>query len=90
MLGRAIPRRKHAQGVIERLLEVIQSGTLEPGIRPPSERQLMSMFEVGRPAVRKALQKLERMGLIAITHGVPPTGDSSLGEVHQSSLRVRR
>ena len=29
----------------------------------------MAQYQVGRPAVREAMQALERMGLIAITHG---------------------
>ena len=29
----------------------------------------MASFQVGRPAIREALQNLQRMGLIQITHG---------------------
>jgi DNA-binding FadR family transcriptional regulator len=64
-----VPRRKLAQSVLDQLLESIQSGALQAGSRLPSERQLMAMFGVGRPAVREALQSLERMGLVSITHG---------------------
>lgn len=35
----------------------------------PSERELMAALQVGRPAVREALQRLERMGMISISHG---------------------
>ena len=42
---------------------------LEPGDPLPSERDLMARFEVGRPAVREALQDLERSGLVEIRHG---------------------
>ena len=35
----------------------------------PSERELMKRFGVGRPAVREAMQTLNTMGLITITHG---------------------
>lgn len=67
--GDAIPRRKLADEVTERLLARIRSGEFREGERLPSERQLMGLFGVGRPAIREALQNLERMGLIAITHG---------------------
>ncbi len=35
----------------------------------PSERALMDRFEVGRPAVREALQSMANKGLITISHG---------------------
>lgn len=65
----AIPRRKLSDEVTERLLAKIRAGEFAEGERLPSERQLMQNFGVGRPAIREALQNLERMGLIAITHG---------------------
>jgi len=64
-----IARRKLAHEVTERLLAQVRDGTYPEGERLPSERQLMERFGVGRPAIREALQDLERMGLIAITHG---------------------
>lgn len=64
-----IPRRKLADQVLERLIELIRGGRLAPGDKMPSERALMQRYGVGRPAVREALQTLEGMGLIAIRHG---------------------
>ena len=64
-----IRRRKLGQEVLDRLLVKIQSGTFPPGSNLPSERELMILFSVGRPAVREALQGLERMGLLSIIHG---------------------
>ncbi|MFN3322755.1 MAG: transcriptional regulator NanR [Bryobacteraceae bacterium] len=64
-----IIRKKLSHEVMERLLKEIESGSLSPGSRLPSERELMEMYGVGRPAVREALQGLESMGLITITHG---------------------
>lgn len=65
----AIPRRKLSDEILERLLKTIEAGELAAGDKLPSERQLMAKYKVGRPAVREALQALERMGLIDITHG---------------------
>jgi GntR family transcriptional regulator, sialic acid-inducible nan operon repressor len=64
-----IRRRKLGQEVLDRLLNKIQSGNFQPGSHLPSERELMKLYSVGRPAVREALQGLERMGLVSIVHG---------------------
>lgn len=64
-----IPRRKLYQEVFDRLLQRICSGEFEPGDQLPSERALMQSYGVGRPAVREALQSLERAGIVTITHG---------------------
>ena len=64
-----IARRKLSHEVLERLLARIRSGEFLPGSLLPSERELMQALGVGRPAVREALQALERMGLVAIVHG---------------------
>lgn len=64
-----IARRKLSQSVLDQLLERISRGEFAHGSLLPSERQLMESFGVGRPAVREALQDLQRMGLVVITHG---------------------
>lgn len=67
-----IERRKLSHAVEDRLLERLQTGDMLPGDVLPSERELMLLYSVGRPAVREALQNLERMGLIEIRHGERP------------------
>jgi GntR family transcriptional regulator, sialic acid-inducible nan operon repressor len=64
-----IKRRKLSDAVLERLLYMIETGAVQPGDQLPSERELMSRYRVGRPAVREALQTLKNMGLIEIHHG---------------------
>jgi DNA-binding FadR family transcriptional regulator len=64
-----IPRRKLAHEVRDRLLAMIESGDLACGDKMPSEHTIMDMFKVGRPAVREALQSLEGLGVISISHG---------------------
>ncbi|MCB9969025.1 MAG: transcriptional regulator NanR [Geminicoccaceae bacterium] len=64
-----IQRRKLFQEVLERLLERLRAGEFQPGDQLPSERELMQFYGVGRPAVREALQALERDGIVTITHG---------------------
>ncbi|TPJ35352.1 transcriptional regulator NanR [Mesorhizobium sp. B2-5-13] len=64
-----IVRRKLSDEVFARLKRLITSGELQPGDDMPSERELMERFEVGRPAIREAMQALNNMGLVAISHG---------------------
>jgi DNA-binding FadR family transcriptional regulator len=64
-----IPRRKLADEILDRLLQMIERGAVAPGGFLPSERELMARFGVGRPAVREAMQTLAGMGLIQIQHG---------------------
>jgi len=55
--------------IVEQLVENIQNGTLQPGDKLPSERQLIEMLRVGRSSVREALQGLVMMGLVEIRPG---------------------
>ncbi|MFK8077033.1 MAG: transcriptional regulator NanR [Granulosicoccus sp.] len=64
-----IVRKKLGDQVYEQLLSQIEAGDLVPGDYLPSERELMKQFDVGRPAIREALQLLHSNGLIIISHG---------------------
>lgn len=64
-----IRRRKLSEEVLERLLTLIQSRKLQPGDQLPPERELMTLYGVGRPAIREAMQQLASMGRITINHG---------------------
>jgi DNA-binding FadR family transcriptional regulator len=55
--------------VADRLLEEIRRRRLKPGDQLPSERQLMQEHDVGRPAIREAMQQLQHAGLVIIRHG---------------------
>jgi GntR family transcriptional regulator, sialic acid-inducible nan operon repressor len=88
-----IRRRKLSHEILDRLLARITRGELAAGDHLPSERDLMSLYRVGRPAVREAMQALERMGLIAITHGerariVAPTARNIIDQVAQSARHL--
>ncbi len=67
-----IQRMKLSDQVQSRLLSMIQSERLRPGDLLPSERELMESYSVGRPAIREAMQNLQRMGLVEIKHGERP------------------
>ncbi|HOB95643.1 MAG TPA: transcriptional regulator NanR [Aquabacterium sp.] len=64
-----IQKRKLYQEVLDRLMLRIQTGEIAPGAQLPPERELMEQYGVGRPAVREALQALERSGIVEISHG---------------------
>jgi DNA-binding FadR family transcriptional regulator len=68
-ISEKIRRRKLSDEVLDRLLQLIEQGEVDPGGFLPSERDLMTRFGVGRPAIREALQALASMGIIQIQHG---------------------
>lgn len=75
-----LKRRKLYQEILDRLIAAISSAEYPPGSQLPSERELMSRFEVGRPAIREAMLTLQQMGLVRISHGerarvINPTAD---------------
>jgi len=49
----------------------ILEGSLKPGDRLPSERDLAVELGVSRPALREAIQRLASKGLLITRHGVP-------------------
>jgi DNA-binding FadR family transcriptional regulator len=65
----AIVRRKLSDEVFDRLKAMIVNGDRAPGQTLPSERELMTRFGVGRPAIREAMQALANLGLVTISHG---------------------
>jgi DNA-binding FadR family transcriptional regulator len=88
-----IQRRKLSDEVRRRLLDMIESGELPPGSALPSERELMARYQVGRPAVREAMQSLETMRMVSIRHGerarvVPLTPRSMLAQMHHTTRHL--
>lgn len=73
-IGRALRRRplarkKLSDMVEEELEQMIRRREFAEGEQLPSERELMSFFNVGRPSVREALAALKRKGLVQINNG---------------------
>jgi len=95
MANEAIPRRKLYQEVLDRLLERIRTGEIPPGAHLPSERELMETYDVGRPAVREALQALERSGIVEIAQGerarvVVPTAEGLIEQITGGARHLLR
>jgi GntR family transcriptional regulator, sialic acid-inducible nan operon repressor len=64
-----IRRAKLHELVSQKLEEMIRSGELKPGDQLPSERAIMTAFNIGRPAVREAFLSLENKGIIVTESG---------------------
>lgn len=91
--GAPIARRKLSHEVVERLLARIRAGEFPSGSLLPSERELMQALGVGRPAVREALQAIERMGLVAIVHGegarvLALSAESVIEQISESAMHL--
>ena len=59
-----VTRETVSSQIREQLLQRITDGTLEPGARVPSERELSEQFGVARTSVREAMQGLISMGVV--------------------------
>ena len=90
-----IQKRKLYQEVIDRLMRRIENGELSPGDQLPSERELMETYNVGRVAVREALQALARSGIVEISHGerarvVTPTASLLIDQIAEGARHLLR
>ncbi len=65
----AIKRRRLYEDVASGLEQMIRDADFSPGDQLPSERDLMTRFGVGRPAVREALFHLQKMGVVEVRSG---------------------
>lgn len=64
-------RQPKLSDVIEQQLEfLILEGTLRPGEKLPPERELAKQFDVSRPSLREAIQRLEAKGYCFVVRAV--------------------
>ncbi|NUU66963.1 transcriptional regulator NanR [Enterobacteriaceae bacterium BIT-l23] len=83
---RPLTRKKLSDMVEEELEQMIRRREFSEGDPLPSERELMTMFDVGRPSVREALAALRRKGLVQINNGERarvsrPSADTIISEL---------
>jgi GntR family transcriptional repressor for pyruvate dehydrogenase complex len=64
-----IEQRSVVAEVTQRLLEYLLSGSLKPGSRLPSERQLSEALGMGRSTLRESLKALTVLGLLDVRQG---------------------
>lgn len=66
---RAIKRNSASELVMQEILASIQSGEVKPGDKLPPERELTTMFGVGRSTIREAISALVLMGCLEVIQG---------------------
>ncbi|WP_022939941.1 pyruvate dehydrogenase complex transcriptional repressor PdhR [Psychromonas hadalis] len=64
-----IKQPKLADVIEDRIETMILDGSLELGEKLPSERELAKQFDVSRPSLREAIQRLESKGLLSRRQG---------------------
>ena len=61
---RPIQKVSIAEEIAKQIMELISSGSLRPGQRLPSERELCEHFHASRPSLREALRGLSIVGVL--------------------------
>lgn len=61
--------KKLSEEIVEQIKDLISNGSLKPGNRIPSERDLATMLGVSRPSVREAITVLAAMGFLESRQG---------------------
>lgn len=88
-----IRRQKLSEQVVDRLIDMINGDDMQLGSELPSERELMRLFAVGRPAVRDAMSALAQMGLIDLQPGGrakvrEPTAEHLISQIDRTAWQM--
>lgn len=75
-----INQPKISDVIMNQLEQMILEGSLQPGQKLPPERELALQFEVSRPSLREAIQKLEAKVYSCVVKAVVPMLKSSYGK----------
>jgi GntR family transcriptional regulator, transcriptional repressor for pyruvate dehydrogenase complex len=65
-----IKSRRSFEGISTQIRQQIYAGVFKPEDKLPPERELASLFQTSRMAVREALRTLEQSGLVYVKHGI--------------------
>lgn len=89
-----LKKRNHDEEIVRQLRALMANGTLKPGDKLPSTKELCERFGVGRSTMREALSALKAMGLIEIRQGggcrVLAPSPAGFRPPELESLRVNR
>jgi GntR family transcriptional repressor for pyruvate dehydrogenase complex len=66
---KSIKRQRVSDEIVDQVRNLISEGTLKPGDRLPSERELIKEFGVSRPSIREALNSLVAQGFLEVKQG---------------------
>lgn len=72
--------------VVDRIEEQIVAGALQVGDRLPPERELATLLQVSRPAVREGLRMLEAQGVLRMGVGTRPDSGTIVTAVPDEAL----
>lgn len=64
ILQKPIQKQTVVAQVMERVKELIASGSYQPGDRLPTEQELAELFHVGRSSIREALKVFHHLGVV--------------------------
>lgn len=64
-----VARKSAAEMVVEKLLELIYSGSVKAGDTLPTEQELSAALQVSRPVIREALRGLQILGVVETRQG---------------------
>ena len=68
-ITRPLKSERRHQVISQQIRNEIINGTMRPGDKLPTERELSADFGASRVAIREALKSLEASGLVSIRHG---------------------
>ena len=68
-IKKPVKQAKLSDVILAQLETMILEGSLKPGQKLPAERELAKQFDVSRPSLREAIQKLEAKNLVTRRQG---------------------
>ena len=68
-IEKPVKQAKLSDIILAQLETMILEGSLKPGQKLPAERELAKQFDVSRPSLREAIQKLEAKNLVTRRQG---------------------
>lgn len=74
--------------IMQELESMILEGTFKPGQKLPPERELAERFDVSRPSLREAIQKLAARGVVTSKHGGGTYVSEQLGSSFTDPLQA--
>ena len=82
---KAAKSHRISQNIVNQIRDAILDGTLKPGDRLPSEKDLAENFGVSKSSLREAFRALEALGLLEVKQGM--SGGAFVCEVDLETAR---
>ena len=82
-----VKHRKISDVIMQQLESMILEGSFTAGQKLPPERELAAQFDVSRPTIREAIQKLAARGVLSSRHGGGTYVSDQLGSAFMDPLQ---